>query len=62
MEELKKFFKRENSMVIFVTHDIDEAIFIGDEIYNWLLYPYFPIPRGSEFYESKGFQYIQFSD
>ena len=32
MEELKKFFKRENSMVIFVTHDIDEAIFIGDEI------------------------------
>ena len=32
MEELKKFFKRENSMVIFVTHDIDEAIFMGDEI------------------------------
>ncbi|MGM9978772.1 MAG: ABC transporter ATP-binding protein [Clostridium sp.] len=32
MEELKKFFKRENSIVIFVTHDIDEAIFIGDEI------------------------------
>ena len=32
MEKLKKFFKRENSMVIFVTHDIDEAIFIGDEI------------------------------
>ena len=32
MEELKKFFKRENSMVIFVTHDIDEAIFMGEEI------------------------------
>ena len=32
MEELKKFFKKENSMVIFVTHDIDEAIFMGDEI------------------------------
>lgn len=32
MEKLKKFFKRENSMVIFVTHDIDEAIFMGDEI------------------------------
>ena len=32
MEELKKFFKRENSMAIFVTHDIDEAIFMGEEI------------------------------
>ncbi|MCI6188954.1 MAG: ABC transporter ATP-binding protein [Clostridium sp.] len=32
MEKLKKFFKEENSMVIFVTHDIDEAIFMGDEI------------------------------
>ena len=32
MDELKKLFKKEKSMVVFVTHDIDEGIFMEGEI------------------------------
>jgi NitT/TauT family transport system ATP-binding protein len=33
MVELKDIFKNENKMVIFVTHDVDEAIFMNGNIY-----------------------------
>ena len=33
MAELKDIFKNENRMVIFVTHDIDEAIYMEGNIY-----------------------------
>lgn len=33
MAELKDIFKNENRMVIFVTHDIDEAIYMEGKIY-----------------------------
>ena len=33
MDELKTIFTKENRLVIFVTHDVDEAIFMGDIIY-----------------------------
>ena len=37
------------------------SIFLLDEIYNLLLYPYFPIPKATDFYKSKGLKYIYFS-
>ncbi|MBE6048754.1 MAG: ABC transporter ATP-binding protein [Clostridium sp.] len=33
MKELKELFKKEDRMVIFVTHDVDEAIFMQGNIY-----------------------------
>ena len=33
MAELKDIFKNENRMVIFVTHDVDEAIYMAGNIY-----------------------------
>ena len=33
MVELKDIFKNENKMVIFVTHDVDEAIYMDGNIY-----------------------------
>lgn len=59
---LIKLVKKVDIKKMLVISSILFAIFIGDEIYNWLLYPYFPIPRGEAFYESKGFHYIKFSE
>ena len=36
------------------------SIFMFDEIYNFLLYPYFPIPKASKYYESIGFKYLYY--
>lgn len=33
MVELKEIFKNENKMIIFVTHDVDEAIYMDGNIY-----------------------------
>ena len=33
MSELKEIFNKENRLVIFVTHDVDEAIFMNGVIY-----------------------------
>lgn len=33
MKELKEIFKKENRMVIFVTHDVDEAIYMEGKIF-----------------------------
>lgn len=38
------------------------SIFLLDEIYNLLLYPYFPIPHATDFYKEHGFKYIYFKE
>ena len=38
------------------------AIFFIDNAYNFKLYKYFPIPKASDFYSSKGIKYLYFSD
>ena len=38
------------------------SIFFIDNAYNFLLYKYFPIPKASTFYQSKGIKYLYFSD
>lgn len=38
------------------------SIFFIDNAYNFMLYKYFPIPKASDFYQEKGFNYLYFSD
>lgn len=38
------------------------TIFFVDNAYNFLFYKYFPIPKASDFYKSKGFKYLYFYD
>jgi len=38
------------------------SIFFIDNAYNFMLYKYFPIPKASDFYKEKGFNYLYFSD
>ena len=37
-------------------------IFIIDELYNLLFYPFFPIPKASDFYKEHGFIYLYFEN
>ena len=37
-------------------------IFILDELYNLLFYPFFPIPKASDFYKEHGFKYLYFEN
>ena len=37
-------------------------IFIFDELYNLLFYPFFPIPKASDFYKEHGFKYLYFDN
>ena len=56
-----KIVKKCNENILYIISIILCSIFILDEIYNLILYPYFPIPRAREFYESLGFKYIFFT-
>ena len=60
---LIKLVKKGNIKTWLIISSILFAIFLGDEIYNRIeLYNYLPIPNATEFYKSKGFKYIYFSD
>ena len=56
-----KLVKKCNENTIYIISIILCSIFVLDEIYNLLLYPYFPIPQAREFYKSLGFKYIYFT-
>ena len=55
-----KFIKKCNENIIYIISIVLCTIFILDEIYNLILYPYFPIPKAREFYQSLGWKYIFF--
>lgn len=58
---LIKLSQKMNPNLLLIISIILCSIFLIDEIYNLLLYPYFPIPKATEFYKSKGLKYIYFS-
>ena len=58
---LLKLVKKVKIKPLLIISSILFILFIGDEIYNLLLYPYFPIPKATEFYKEKGLKYIYFS-
>ena len=37
------------------------SVFFVDNAYNFMFYKYFPIPKASTFYKSKGIPYLYFS-
>ncbi len=55
-----KIVKKANIKVCLPICMIICSIFLMDEIYNLLLYPYFKIPRASAFYKEKGLKYKYF--
>jgi uncharacterized membrane protein len=55
-----KIVKSINIKTILPISMIICSIFLFDEIYNLLLYPYFSIPRASNYYKEKGLKYIYF--
>ncbi|MBP5678435.1 MAG: putative ABC transporter permease [Bacilli bacterium] len=57
---LIKIIQSKHQKLVFTLSMILFSIFMIDEIYNLLLYPYFPIPSAEEYYQSKGIQYIYF--
>ena len=59
---LIKIVKKVNIKTMLIISSILFALFLGDEIYNRMLYPYFPIPHATDYYKEKGFKYIYFSD
>lgn len=59
---LIRVVKKVNMKAVLTFSIIIFSIFILDEIYNLLLYPYFPIPRATDFYKSQGMKYIYFSE
>ena len=38
------------------------SLFIIDELYNLLFYPFFPMPKASDFYKDHGFKYLYFDN
>lgn len=62
MPLLIKLVKKVNIKIVLPISIIICSIFLLDEIYNLLLYPYFPIPRASEFYQSHGMKYLYFDE
>jgi len=57
---LLKLIKKVNIKKLLPISIIIFSIFLIDEIYNLLLYPFFPIPRASDFYKEHGLKYIYF--
>ena len=62
MPILKKLVTKVNMKVVLPISIILCSIFLLDEIYNLLLYPYFPIPKASDFYKEHGLKYKYFSE
>ena len=59
---LIRLVKKGNIKVLLIISISLFTIFMADEIYNYMLYPYFSIPRASTYYKEKGFKYIYFSE
>ena len=57
---LLKLVKKVNIKKLLPISIIIFSIFLIDEIYNLLLYPFFPIPRASDFYKEHGLKYMYF--
>jgi len=57
-----KLVKKVNIKVLLPITVIIFSIFLLDEIYNLLLYPYFSIPHATDFYKELGFKYIYFKN
>ena len=58
---LFKLVKKVNTKALLIISITVFSIFIIDELYNRCLYPYFPIPRASDYYKEKGLKYLYFS-
>ena len=57
---LMKLVKKINIKILLPISIFLFSIFMIDEIYNLLLYPYFPIPNAPKFYQSIGWKYLYF--
>lgn len=57
---LIKLVRKVKIKTLLIISTILFSLFIIDEVYNRCLYPYFPIPRASDFYKEKGLNYIYF--
>lgn len=57
---LMKLVKKINIKILLPISIFLFSIFMIDEIYNLLLYPYFPIPKAPKFYQSIGWKYLYF--
>jgi len=57
-----KLVKKINIKIILPISVILFSIFMIDEVYNLLLYPYFSIPRASTYYRDIGIPYLYFDE
>lgn len=57
-----KLVKKINIKIILPISIILFSIFMIDEIYNLMLYPYFKIPRAPTYYKDIGIPYLYFDD
>ncbi len=57
---LFKLVKKANMKILLPISIIVFSIFMIDEIYNLLLYPFFPIPRAPNYYKSIGLKYLYY--
>ncbi|MBR2828838.1 MAG: putative ABC transporter permease [Bacilli bacterium] len=57
-----KLVKKINVKILLPISIIIFSIFMIDEVYNLMLYPYFKIPRASTYYRDIGIPYLYFDD
>ena len=59
---LIKISQQKPEKIVLVLSVTLSSLFIIDELYNLLFYPFFPIPKASDFYKEHGFKYLYFDN
>lgn len=59
---LIKISQQKPEKIVLVLSVTLSSLFIIDELYNLLFYPFFPMPKASDFYKDHGFKYLYFDN
>ena len=59
---LIKISQQKPEKIVLVLSVTLASLFIIDELYNLLFYPFFPMPKASDFYKDHGFKYLYFDN